>query len=278
MARVHTDLRFADIPKRTSTLRVPTTAGDVTCTVYRPTAVATAPAPVYVNFHGGGFVIRRATQDDHICRYLAAHAHCVVINVDYAVAPQKSFPTASTQAYEVVEWVALNGGAEGWDGSRAAVGGQSAGGNLAAGVCLTARDRGSFAPRLQILNYPPLDLVTSPEAKRARTEKPLITPGLSRIFNDAYAPDPATRRDPLVSPVLAADLTGLAPALVITAEYDTLRDEADAYAKALEAAGVAVTHRVFQGADHAFTHAGPAASAKEAFALMATTLDAALAY
>jgi acetyl esterase len=195
VSRPRRNLRFRDIPKKTSILRVPTTAGQVTCTVYRP-PTAEGAAPVYVNFHGGGFVIRRPENDDHICRYIAAKAGCVVVNVGYDTAPQRPFPTAPTQAYEVTRWVAANGGRQGWDGARLAVGGHSAGGNLAAGVCLTARDRGEFAPLLQILDYPPLDLSIDAGDKRARIDKPMLTPRLSRIFDGAYTPDPATRRDP----------------------------------------------------------------------------------
>ncbi|MFF1442066.1 alpha/beta hydrolase [Streptomyces sp. NPDC058295] len=272
MARVHKDLRFTDVPKRAETLRVETGAGPVTCTVYRPSGTDGPPAPVYVNFHGGGFIVGRPEQDDHLCRYIAATAGCVVVNVDYAVAPQRPYPAAVTQAYDVTAWIAGNGDAGGWDGSRLAVGGHSAGANLTAAVCRTARDRGTFSPRLQILDSAPLDMVTDPAAKPSRIAKPLLTPSLMRIFTGVYVADPAGRADPLVSPGLAADLAGLPPALVITAENDRLRDEGDAYAKALEAAGVPVTHRVFEGVDHYFTHTGPVPAGKEAIALMAATL------
>ena len=276
MARVHKDLRFDDLPKQTEVLRVETGAGPVTCTVYRPSAPAGTPAPVYVNFHGGGFVIGRPEQDDHICRYIAATAGCVVINVDYAVAPQRPFPVPVTQAYEVTAWIAENGSAHGWDGSRLAVGGHSAGAGLTAAVCRLARDRGTFTPRLQILDSGPFDQVADPADKRSLIAKPLLTPQLMRIFTAAYVPDPADRSDPLVSPGLADDLAGLPPALVITAENDRLRDEGDAYAKALDAAGVPVTHRVFEGVDHYFTHTGPVPEGKAAIDLMATTLRTAL--
>ena len=276
MTRVHQDLRFAGIPKRTETLRVDTGAGPVTCTVYRPAATTGPLGPVYVNFHGGGFVVARPEQDDHICRYLAATAGCVVINVDYAVAPQRQFPVPVTQAYDVTAWVAENGPTGGWDGSRLAVGGHSAGANLTAAVCRLARDRGTFSPRLQIIDSAPLDQVADPATKQSLMAKPLLSPQLMRIFTDAYVPDPADRAHPLVSPGLADDLTGLPPALVITAENDRLRDEGDAYAKALEAAGVTVTHRVFEGVDHYFTHTGPVREAKQAIDLMATTLRTAL--
>ncbi|WP_151483754.1 alpha/beta hydrolase [Streptomyces albicerus] len=278
MSRVHKDLRFTDIPKRTESLQVETGAGPVACTVYRPpsTTDTPAPAPVYVNFHGGGFVVARPEQDDHICRYIAATAGCVVINVDYAVAPQRPFPAPVTQAYDVTAWVAENGPANGWDGSRLAVGGHSAGASLTAAVCRTARDRGTFTPRLQIIDSAPLDQVGDPATKHSPIAKPLLTPHLMRVFTAAYVPNSADRAHPLVSPGLADDLAGLPPALVITAENDRLRDEGDAYAKALDAAGVSVTHRVFEGVDHYFTHTGPVPAGKEAIELMATTLRTAL--
>ncbi|MEU1183416.1 alpha/beta hydrolase [Streptomyces sp. NPDC005820] len=276
MSRVHKDLRSAGAATPAETLRVETGAGPVTCTVYRPSAAAESPAPVYVNFHGGGFVVAHPEQDDHICRSIAATAGCVVINVDYAVAPQRPFPVPVTQAYDVTAWVAANGSAGGWDGTRLAVGGHSAGANLTAAVCRLARDRGTFTPRLQILDSAPLDQLADPATKRSLIAKPLLSPGLMRIFTDAYVPNRADRANPLVSPGLADDLAGLPPALVITAENDRLRDEGDAYAKALEAAGVPVTHRVFEAVDHYFTHTGPVPAAREAITLMATTLRTAL--
>ncbi|MFJ2236519.1 alpha/beta hydrolase [Streptomyces sp. NPDC087859] len=276
MARVHKDLRFTDIPKRTEILRVETGAGPVSCTVYHPPVATAAPAPVYINFHGGGFVVGRPEQDDHICRYIAAKAGCVVINVDYAVAPQRQFPVPVHQAYDVAAWVAANGSAGGWDGSRLAVGGHSAGANLTAAVCRLARERGTFSPRLQIIDSAPLDQLADPATKQSLIAKPLLSPQLMRTFTAAYVLDAADRADPLVSPALADDLAGLPAALVITAENDRLRDEGDAYAKALAAAGVTVTHRVFEGVDHYFTHTGPVEAGREAIDLMATTLRTAL--
>lgn len=270
--RVPGELRFAgqDLPAP-GTLSVPTAAGPVRCAVYRPTAGGRTP-PIFINMHGGGYVWRRPEQDDHICRHLAATAACVVLNIDYDTAPRHRFPVPAVQAYDVCEWAARNGAEHGWDGLRLAVGGHSAGGALAAGVCRTARDRGVFAPLLQIIDYAPLNLAKDPAAKRARTSRPLISPPLARIFNEAYTPDPASRSDPLASPGLAADLEGLAPALVITAEYDRLRDEGDAYARALAAAGVPVTHRVVEGVDHLFTHKGPAETVRATLDLMAAQL------
>ncbi|MGW0579494.1 alpha/beta hydrolase fold domain-containing protein, partial [Streptomyces sp. NPDC002920] len=123
---------------------------------------------------------------------------------------------------------------------------------------------------------PRRDQVADPAAKQSPIAKPLLSPHLMRVFTAAYVPDPADRADPLASPGLVDDLAGLPPALVITAEHDRLRDEGDAYAKALDAAGVPVTHRVFEGVDHYFTHTGPVPSGKEAIELMASTLRTAL--
>lgn len=277
MTRPIPALRMHDVPRRTHTLHVRTRRGTVRCTVYSPPEAVAGPPPVYVNLHGGGFVIRHPEADDHICRYLAAAVGCVVVNVDYDVAPQRPFPAASTQAYDVVQWVADHAAEQGWDGSRLAVGGQSAGGNLAAGVAIAARDAGTPALALQVLLYPPLDLTVDPGQKRARTDKPLLTPGLGRIFDAAYVPDPAKRADPLVSPLRAADLAGVAPAVVVTAELDLLRDEADAYAAALADAGVPVSHHVVAGVDHAFTHRGPAQAANDTFTVVSDALRAAFA-
>jgi acetyl esterase len=277
MTRAIPALRLHDVPRRTHTLHVQTRRGTVRCTVYSPPDGVAGPPPIYVNLHGGGFIIRRPEADDHICRYLAATVGCVVVNVDYDVAPQRPFPVAATQAYDVVQWLADHGAEQGWDGTRLAVGGQSAGGNLAAGVAIAARDCGTPALALQVLLYPPLDLTVDPGQKHARTDKPLLTPGLGRIFDAAYVPDRGKRADPLVSPLRVGDLAGVARALVVTAELDLLRDEADAYAAALADAGVPVSHHVVEGADHAFTHRGPAEAAMDAFAVVSDALRAAFA-
>jgi acetyl esterase len=266
------DLRFAgqDLPAPVS-VQIPTSAGSVRCAIYRPPSTGEA-LPVFVNLHGGGFVWRHPEQDDHICRHLAADAGCVVLNIDYWTAPQHRFPTAAVQAYEVCAWAARQGAEQGWDGGRLAVGGHSAGGGLTAGICRTARDRGDFTPLLQIIDYAVLDQVSDPATKRARTRWPLISPPLARIFTGAYIPDPACRGDPRASPGLATDLAGLPPALVITAEYDSLRDEGDAYAQALATAGVPVVHRVVDGVDHFFTHKGPPETVRTILDLMARQL------
>lgn len=279
MVKVSDELRFAgqDLPAPV-TIQIPTSVGPMRCDVYRPDpALAGEAPPVFVNFHGSGYVVRHPEQDDHICRHLAAEAGCVVLNIDYWTAPQHRFPTAPVQAYEACEWAVKHGAEHGWDGGRLAVGGHSAGGALATGVCRTAREHGVFAPLLQIIDYAPLDLAADPATKHARTRRPLISPRLSRVFTGTYLPDESRRRDPLASPGLATDLAGLPPALVITAEYDLLRDEGDAYAEALAAAGVPVVHRMVEGVDHFFTHNGPPETVRPVLDLMAEQLRAAFA-
>ena len=256
---------------------VPTGSGPVRVHIYRPKTKLEALPPVYVNFHGGGFIARHPEYDDHLCRALVADTGCVVVNVDYDVAPQRPFPVAANQAFDVMKWVAAHGAEHGWDGSRLALGGQSAGANLTAGACLAARDAGGPQARLQILLYPPLDLAADPSTKIAHHGKSLITPGLCRLFNSAYTPDPATRRDPAASPTFAENLAGLPAAVVITAEYDLLRDEGDAYATRLAQAGVKVTHKMMTGVDHAFTHVKPAAPLLEALKIMTSALNEAWA-
>jgi acetyl esterase len=272
-------LRFPDVRMAaTVTHRVPTEAGHVTCTAYHPVTKPDHKIPgVYVNFHGGGYVIRYAKQDDPLCRYLAHHTGCVVLNVNYDVAPQRPFPAAALQAHGVCTWVATSGDEHGWDGGKVAVGGQSAGGALAAAASRLARDRGTFSPLLQVLVYPPLDLTVPPTQKRAKTDKPVVGPGLARIFDDAYTPDPRARQDPLVSPAAASDLAGLPPTLLITAGLDLLAEEGNRFAAALNAADVPLVHREFPDVDHAFTHRAPVAPALEAYALMAETVAKAMA-
>jgi acetyl esterase len=193
--------------------------------------------------------------DDPFCRFLASEAGVVVINVDYAVAPQHRFPAPPRQAYEVVRWVAAHGKENGWDGSRLSVGGQSAGGGLAAAVARQALEEGGPSIALQVLHYPPLDLATSAKDKHAAIAKPLLRPWMAEVFDSSYVPDPRERADRLASPAHpsdTADLTGIAPALVVTAEYDLLKAEGVRYAERLRQAGALVEHFDVPEADHGY--------------------------
>jgi acetyl esterase len=245
---------FPDLRATTTDITITTSVAPAPAVVYRPANRAANP-PVHVNFHGGGFVMRGAWMDDPLCRCLAEEAGVVVVNVDYVVAPQHRFPAPIDQGFEVVRWVAAQGGNHGWDSSRLTVGGQSSGGALTAAVARLALERGGPTIALQVLHYPPLDLATPSRDKHAAIPKPMLRPWLGEVFDSAYVPDRRVRADRLVSPAGSADtadLTGIAPALVITAEYDRLNAEGVRYAERLRTAGALVEHHDVAGADHGY--------------------------
>ncbi|MEV0087182.1 alpha/beta hydrolase fold domain-containing protein [Saccharopolyspora sp. NPDC050642] len=249
--RLKPELRFDEIPALKRTIEVPTRHGNVPCTAYFP--IGAGKPAVHVNVHGGGFVIAHPEQDDPWCRYLAAEAGVVVLNVDYSVAPRHPFPIPVEQVFDVVTWASRQD--RDWDGRRLSVGGQSAGGSLAAAAARLALEGGGPAIALQVLHYAPLDLVTHAAHKRSPTGKAVIRPWMSDVFDPAYAPDPEVRRDRLISPAWgtnAAGIAGIAPAVVITCEYDRLRDEGIRYAEALDAVGALVEHHDVAGTDHGY--------------------------
>lgn len=219
-------------------------------------APGTGPdAPVHVNFHGGGYILGQDHGDDALCRVVACQAGAVVVDVDYAVAPQHPFPVPVHQAVEVVRWVASHGTDHGWDGARLTVGGQSAGGAIAAAVARTLLRDGGPQPLLQVLHYPPLDLTVPVTAKHSPLPKPVLTPWMGEVFDTAYVPDVARRGDPLVSPAAVGDtedLTGIAPALVVACADDVLHDEDVRYAARLERAGALAELIEVPGADHGY--------------------------
>ncbi|WP_128376202.1 alpha/beta hydrolase [Streptomyces cavernae] len=262
--------RFPEFPRRVRELTIPNSIAPARATVYLPATEDAAP-PVHINFHGGGYVMPMTELDDPLCRFLAAEAGVVVINVDYAVAPQHPFPAPPRQAYEVVRWVAEHGAEQGWDGGRLTVGGQSAGGGLAAAVARQALAEGGPSIALQVLHYPPLDLATSAKDKRAAIAKPLLRPWMAEVFDTSYVPDPKRRTDPLVSPGNAADtadIKGIAPALVVTAEYDLLKAEGVRYADRLREAGALADHYDVAGVDHGYDGDNDA-KAREVYTLIA---------
>ncbi|MGN6251617.1 MAG: alpha/beta hydrolase [Marmoricola sp.] len=251
-------------------VRVPTRHGRVRCDVYRPPGSPTAP-PVYVHLHGGAFVMRHPRMDDFFARIVAAECGAVVVNVDYDVAPQARFPVAQHQAHDVAAWVAHHGISFGVDAGRVAVGGFSAGGNLAASVALQARDAGSFRPACQLLGVPSLDVAEDPAEKPSPLARPMVSPELMALVRATYFRDEAARASAYASPLRAGDLTGLAPALIVTAEYDALRREGDRYADRLRDAAVPVTHHVVPAADHYFLD-GDLVRARATLDLLTSTL------
>jgi acetyl esterase len=230
---------------------VPGGAGEVKARVYRP--ATEGPHPTIVFFHGGGFVIGDVdTHDDHT-RLLCRDVDAVVLSVDYRLAPETPFPGGYEDCLAAALWAVEHADELGGDPSRVAVAGDSAGGNLSAAVTLGARDAG-VPLAAQLLLYPAVDFVDSEDhASRAENaEGYFLTAADMAWFGDHYVPDPARRSDPYASVLRAPDLSGLPPAVVATAEYDPLRDEGEAYAAALEKAGVPVTMRRFDGLIHGF--------------------------
>lgn len=246
--------RFPELPRNTRELTIPTSVAPARVVVYLPAAGEGTP-PVHINFHGGGYVMGLIEMDDPLCRYLAAQAGVAVVNVEYALAPPYRFPAPPHQAFEVVQWVAAHGAEQGWDGDRITVGGQSAGGGLAAAVARQALEQGGPPIALQVLHYPPLDLTIPAKDKRASIAKPALRPWMGEIFDNAYVPNPQERGDRLVSPANpadTADLTGIAPALVLTAEYDLLKAEGERYAERLGQAGALIEYYDVPEADHGY--------------------------
>ncbi|MEJ2667468.1 MAG: alpha/beta hydrolase fold domain-containing protein [Deinococcales bacterium] len=212
---------------------------------------------MYVNAHGGGFVIRYPERDDPLCRYLALRAGVAVLNVDYVVAPRHRFPDPVEQLCDVVCWAA---GATGeWDGARLCVGGQSAGGALAAGAARLALESGGPRIALQVLHYAPLDLVTVREPGSGAGGRSVVPIWMAEMFHTAYIREPAQRHDRLASPAWEANgdgIEGIAAALVITPERDPLRAGGAAYAGKLAAAGCLAAYRDVPGADHGYDIVG----------------------
>ncbi|SNY89551.1 acetyl esterase [Nocardia amikacinitolerans] len=225
--------------------------GDIRVRVYTPAGAG--PFPVLVFFHGGGFVLGDLDTHDGLCRSLANGAESLVVSVDYPRAPEHKFPAAPDACYAATRWVAENAADLGGDPTRIAVGGDSAGGNLAAVVALMARDLGGPALVFQLLIYPDLDFRRTNYSIREFAGKyGNISRATQHWFMDNYLTTEAEKLDPRVSPLLAPDLSGLPPTLVITAEYDALRDEGEQYGRRLEEAGVPVTVSRYPGMIHEF--------------------------
>jgi acetyl esterase len=230
---------------------VPGAGGDIPIRIYTP-AGGSAPRPGIVYFHGGGFVIGNIDSHDPTCRSLANLVEAVVISVDYRLAPESRAPAAAEDCYAATKWVAENAASLGIDAGRIAVAGDSAGGNLTAVTALLARDRGGPALKFQLLIYPVTDCTLSQPSMEENGEGYLLTAAAMRWFCDHYLGATFDAKDPIVSPLYAGDLSGLPAAHVITAEFDPLRDEGEAYAERLKEAGVPTTVKRYDGLIHGF--------------------------
>ncbi|MQY09109.1 alpha/beta hydrolase [Actinomadura macrotermitis] len=235
---------------RVADLTVDGPGGPVPVRLYRPEPPAAGPLPLLVYLHGGGWVLGGVESVDVACRDLAAAAGCTVLSVDYRLAPEHPFPAAVEDAWAVTADVARDPGRYGARPGALAVAGDSAGGNLAAVVALLARDAG-VALAHQLLVYPITDTARDTESWARYGDGYGLDADAMARFTGMYVGD-ADPADPLIAPLRAADLSGLAPATVITAEYDILRDEGEAYARRLHDAGVPVEQRRYPGVVHSF--------------------------
>jgi acetyl esterase len=223
---------------------------------YRP-AVAGA-APLLVFFHGGGFVVGDIESHDWLCRIICRDAAIHVLSVDYRLAPEHKAPAAADDCVAAYRWARGHAGELSADPSRIAVGGDSAGGNLAALVALRSREEGIPQPVLQVLLYPVIDLRAETRSRALFSDGFFVTKQDTEWFMDLYLNGAGLAADDArVSPLKAADLSGLAPALVLTAGFDPLRDEGNEYAAALRSAGVSVDHRQFDALTHGFASIAP---------------------
>jgi acetyl esterase len=236
---------------------VPGPAAPIPVRVYRPLgSKPKARLPALVYFHGGGWTIGDLDTHDVVCRGLANRSDCAVVSVDYRMGPEHRFPAAVEDCWAATRWLAANGAEIGVEGSRLAVGGDSAGGNLATVVALLARDAG--APRLaaQILFYPATEMAATHASHERFAEGYVLTRAAIIWFRDNYLRGPGDIADWRASPLRAASLAGLPPALVITAGYDPLKDEGKAYAERMAAAGVEVVYSDYPGLCHGFVTMG----------------------
>ncbi|WP_321787776.1 alpha/beta hydrolase [Paraburkholderia sp. J94] len=236
---------------------VPTTAGDVPVRVYKPTAAQTHPVLVY--FHGGAFFLGSLNTHDHVARALANATQCAVVSVGYRLAPEHAFPAGLNDSFAVVQWIEKTGrdpaSGIGWDGQTLAVAGDSSGGNFAAAVAAMALDAGLNCITHQVLYYPSLDLDFDVERYESLTSNAVgngLETAALKPFNAFYIDSGADPADPRVSPIKRNTLSGLPPALIVTAECDPLRDEGELYGHKLKQAGVSATVHRYESAAHGF--------------------------
>lgn len=236
---------------------VPGPLGEIKVRLYRPAGTEAADVlPALIYYHGGGWLLGDLDSHDVVCRRFANAAHCRVVSVDYRMAPEHKYPAAVNDSAAATRWAIENAATLGIDPARVAVGGDSAGGNLAAVMALMARD-GTLPPlAFQLLIYPATDMMMTSVSSQTVREGVPLTSATMKWFIDHYLRDAADARDWRASPLRAADLSGTAQALVLTCSYDPLRDEGIAYAQRLEREGVRVVHLHYSDQTHGFMSMG----------------------
>ncbi|TNE37481.1 MAG: alpha/beta hydrolase [Alphaproteobacteria bacterium] len=249
-------LKDIDIGKSID-VAIPGPHGDIPARIYQPIGMEGA-LPVLIYYHGGGWVIGSPDTHDGLCRMIANDGPFVVISVDYRMGPEHRFPAAVDDAYAALNWTVDNIADFGGDTEKIAVGGDSAGGNLSAVVCLVAREEGSYMPRFQWLIYPATDMRMNAPSHNAYGEGYFLTKPLMQWFRGHYLNDDADQLDWRASPLLAESLKDLPPALIQTAGYDPLQDEGKAYAERLNEEGGAASYTHYSGMIHGFINLGGA--------------------
>jgi acetyl esterase len=239
--------KVAKSEKRT----IPGPGGQIPVQIYTPEG--NAPFPVLVYFHGGGWTVGTIESWDSFCRSLCNASGCVTVSVDYRLAPEHKFPAGPEDCYAATDWVAKNAASIGGDPARVAVGGDSAGGNLAAVAALMARDQDGPALCFQLLIYPAFDpAMSAPSHQEFAQDGYVLSRADMAWFWNHYLRGPQDEANPYLNPARAKDLSRLPAALVITAGFDPLRDEGEAYATMLRTAGVPVTSKRYAGLTHGF--------------------------
>ena len=224
--------------------------GDIAVRIYTPNG--RGPFPLLVYFHGGGWVVGSIETVDASCRSLTNLANCVTVSVEYRLAPEHKFPAAPEDCYAATRWTALNAASFNGDPAHIAVGGESAGANLAAAVALMAQERGAPSLTHQLLLYPVMNYAFDMPSHKENAEGYFLTTDMMQWFWGLYLQNATDGENPLASPLRAKRLQGIAPATIYTAEFDPLRDEGAAYATKLREAGIAVEYKCYEGLIHGF--------------------------
>jgi len=246
-------------------LNVPTRAGAIRARLYRPEGATGSPRPALVYLHGGGFVLGTIEGADELCRAIAVGSGWTVVSLDYRLAPESPYPAALQDCLDAYAWLTLTATELGIDPARIAVGGDSAGGNLAAALCLHRRDEGSPLPVTQVLAYPAVDGTFTTPSWTEFADAPLLSTADARWFWSQYVGPGHRADDHLAAPMRAASLRGLPPAMILTAEVDPIRGDAEAYAARLRREGVPASLIRYRGVFHGFlTETGAFTQARRA--------------
>ena len=244
-----------DVPVgKTENLAVPGPGGPIPIRIYTPVAAGRDPMPALIYYHGGGFVIGNIETHDGLCRLMANEGGFRVISVDYRLTPEHKYPAAIDDAFAALAWVGANAANIGVDANRIAVGGDSAGGALAAEVVQLAKLKGGLTVACQMLLFPVVQVGEVTSSLREFAVGYFLEKETLDWFYDSYLPPNADKSDPKISPLRAKDLSGLPPAYVMLGGYDPLHDEGAQYAEKLRAAGVKVTVADYPGMVHCFIY------------------------